>query len=443
MAATLPRGLLLLPGHGVPLRKGFAMKNTEPTRGKMTSDDRKEFEVQGEAMLRLSPEPECPVVVAQAGCRVEVRATERESFTEYHVTGTVGRDKNSADELLAQVAAAVAERGIQPIQEKFYGLSGARAAVLKKREAAYRREELDLNMPVTWLQGTPLQDGEFVGLQIWGIVPNDNKTGVTTVTNASTGSGRLWTGNGFRLLHLPSVRGLKPGGALAGDASAQADQMFTNAELGLKAHGMDFRNVRRTWIYLARLLEWYGEFNRVRTMHYKSTGFGKEGGTAFPASTGIQGRSGEEECVMDVLALDSKGPAYAAAVPICRSPRQDASFNYGSAFSRGMAFEIEGRRTVHISGTASINPAGESIHVGNAELQSLETLMCIAAILEEQGGTLENITSATLFCKTRDAWEAWKRVTRLLKVPDFPKVCVLADVCRHDLLVEMEVVATI
>jgi enamine deaminase RidA (YjgF/YER057c/UK114 family) len=399
--------------------------------------------VHGEAMLRLSPEPERQVETAQPGPRVEVRATERETFTEYYVTGTVGRDKNGADELLAQVAAAIAERGIQPIQEKLYGLSAARTGVLKKREAAYRREELDLSVPVTWIQGMPLQDGDFVGLQIWGIVPRDGQAGVTTVTNPATGPGRLWTGRGFRMLHLASIPGSTPGGELAGDASAQADQMFTNAGHGLNAHGMDYRNVRRTWIYLARLLEWYDEFNRVRTAHYRPAGFGTEGGMAFPASTGIQGRSGDEECLMDLLALDSKGPAYAAALPICRSPRQDASFNYGSAFSRGMAFEIEGRRTVHISGTASINPAGDSIHVGNAELQSLETLLCIAAILEEQGGGLANITSATLFCKNRGAWEAWNRVSQLLQIPAFPKICVLADVCRHDLLVEMEAIATI
>ena len=419
------------------------MKNTEPTRCETPLDDLRQFAVQGEAMLRLSPEPECPVAAAQAGCRVEVRATERDSFTEYHVTGTVGRDENGADELLAQVAAAVAERSIQPIQEKLYGLSGARNAILKKREAAYRREELDLSVPVTWIQGAPLQVGEFVGLQIWGIVPRDNKTGVTTVTNAATGPGRLWTGDGFRMLHLPSVRGLKPGGALAGDAPAQADQMFTNVGLGLKAHGLEYRNVVRTWIYMARLLEWYGDFNRVRTAHYQPAGLGVPGGVSFPASTGIQGRSADEECLMDVLALEISASGSAVATPIIHSSRQDQSFNYGSAFSRGMTLEIEGRRTVHISGTASINPAGDSIHVGDAELQSLETLMCIAAILEEQGGSLENITSATVFCKNRGAWEAWTRVSRLLRIPAFPKVCVLADVCRHDLLVEMEAVATI
>jgi len=422
---------------------GFFMKNTEPARCEMPSDDLRRIADQGEAVVRLGSMPERQAGTARPGCRVEVRATERKSFTEYHVTGTVGRDAGGADELLARVAAAVAERGIQPIQEKLYGLADSRSAVLKKREEAYRREELDLGVPVTWIQGAPLHGGEFAGLQIWGIVPRDKKTGVTTVANEATGRGRLWTGRGFRMLHLPSVTGLKPGGGLAGDATSQADRMFTNAGLGLRAHGMDYCSVRRTWIYLARLLEWYGEFNRVRNAHYQPAGFGKEGGAAFPASTGIQGRSGDEACVMDVLALETDGPAYAAALPICRSPRQDASFNYGSAFSRGMAFEIEGRRTVHVSGTASINPAGQSVHIGDAELQSLETMMCIAAILEEQGGGLANITSATLFCKNREAWEAWNRVSRLLQVPAIPKICVMADVCRHDLLVEMEAVATI
>jgi enamine deaminase RidA (YjgF/YER057c/UK114 family) len=155
------------------------------------------------------------------------------------------------------------------------------------------------------------------------------------------------------------------------------------------------------------------------------------------------GHCDDEECVMDVLALETVGPESAHAEPIRRSPRQDSSFKYGSSFSRGMAIEIEGRKTVHISGTASINTAGLSTYLGDAEHQSLETMMSVAAILNEQGGSLANITSATLFCKNREAWEAWERVSKLLGIPAFPKVCIVADVCRHNLLVEMEAVAAI
>jgi len=395
------------------------------------------------AELRDADAPRAAEVREAQGWTFAVRATERDSFTEYHLTGTVERAGRAIDELLAHAAAVMAERGIQTIQEKFYGNRTARTDVLRRRETAYRREELDFGVPVTWIEGAPLVETEFAGFQIWGITPRDARMGVTTVTSPAAGSGRLWTGRGFRLLHLAAVRGTQPDGALAAGPAAQADRMFTNAGAALKSLGFEYRQVSRTWIYLARLLEWYGDFNRVRTAHYQRVGFSAAGALPFPASTGIQGRSGDDECIMDLLALQSDSPDRAAALPIRRSPRQDSSFSYGSAFSRGMALAIEGRRTVHVSGTASIDAAGASVHVGDAELQSLETLLCIAAILEEQGGSLENITSATLFCKTTAALEAWNRVTRLLRVPAFPKVCMFADVCRPDLLVEMEAVATI
>ncbi len=381
-----------------------------------------------------------------SACRLEVRRSERGSFTEFHLTGTVegaAHAGEAAAELFAEVAATLERFKIQPIQEKLYGLTPARAAVLPQRELAYRHHHLDPELPVTWIQGTPLQGCAFVGLQIWGISPHDGSMRVTTVENEFTGRGRLWSGTGFRILHLPFVRGLAPDGTLPEGAAEQAQLMFANTGRALKAHGMGYRNVVRTWIYLARLLAWYGDFNRVRTAHYQPAGLGVAGGPAFPASTGIQCRYEDEDCMMDVLALESDGPACPVAHPIRRSPRQDQSFNYGSAFSRGTAIEMEGRRTVHISGTASINTAGESTHVGDAEMQSVETLLSISAILKEQGGGLQNITSATLFCKNREAWEAWERVTRLLGVPALPKICVLADVCRDDLLVEMEAVAVI
>ena len=385
----------------------------------------------------------CKTSAPRPGCRVEVRESERGSFTEFHVTATCEGAGNTADELLRQVAALLASRKIQPIQEKLYGRSARRADVLQRREAAYRRHGLDAAVPVTWIEGIPLQGGDFAGLQIWGIAPRDGETCVWTVENPASGYGRIWAGRGFQMLHLPAVRGTLPSGALPAGHTAQAQQMFTNVGLGLQAHGMAYTDVKRTWIYVSRLLEWYGELNRVRTAHYAQVGLGVQGGPAFPASTGIQGRMADEECLMDVLALKSDGPGRAVAEPIRCSPRQDQSFNYGSAFSRGMTFHIEGRKTVHISGTASINTAGASTHLDDAEGQSLETLMNIAAILEAQGGSLHNITSATLFCKDQAAWEAWNRVTRLLQVPAFPRVFMLADVCRHDLLVEMEAVAVI
>jgi enamine deaminase RidA (YjgF/YER057c/UK114 family) len=379
-------------------------------------------------------------------CRLEIRASARASFTEYHLTVTV---EGVADTAVAAaqayrlVAATLVERKIQPIQEKVYGRISVRDQVLDLRDAAYRHHGIDRTMPATWLQGLPLQGCDFVGLQIWGVTCAKGETCVQTVETPARTRGRLWTADGFRMLHLAAVTGTTPDGRLAAGHCAQAERMFTNIGLGLEAHGFRYPQVARTWIYNGRLLDWYDDLNRIRTAHFRRVGIGGPDGAPFPASTGIQCRSGEEECVVDVLAVEPLRPGAITVEPVRSSPRQDQSFNYGSAFSRGMTLAVDGKRTIHISGTASINPAGDSTHIGDAECQSLETMMSIAAILEQQGGTLRNITSATLFCKTQEAWEAWCRVSRLLQIPFFPKVAVLADVCRDNLLVEMEVVAVI
>jgi enamine deaminase RidA (YjgF/YER057c/UK114 family) len=382
------------------------------------------------------------IALAACTCRLSVRPSARESFTEYHVTATVDGHASAgeaAEAIFTRVAALLLDKGIQPIQEKLYGLSSVREDVLAVRDDIFRSRGLDRTMPVTWIEGMPLNGCEFVGIQLWGVAPHGGDIAVVTVEDPVNGRARLWTGVGFRMLHLPSVRAT----TLADDPADQARQMFLNVRFGLQSHGFKYTDVARTWIYCAHLLDWYGDLNRVRTAIYHEAGLGIPGGAPFPASTGIMGRTNDEACLVDVLAFDAAQASTAKAIPIHRSPRQDSSFNYGSAFSRGMVIEIEGRRTVHISGTASINSAGESTYLGDAEHQSLDTLMSIAAILEEQGGSLQNITSATLFCKTRTAWEAWERATRLLGIPNLPKVCVLADVCRDNLLVEMEAVAVI
>jgi enamine deaminase RidA (YjgF/YER057c/UK114 family) len=379
-------------------------------------------------------------------CRLEICSSPHESFTAYHVTATLDTPTGAgaaAQQVFASVAAALAEHRIQPVQEKLYGLTRGRDEVLRVRDGIYRGHGLDRTMPVTWIEGAPLHGGEFTGVQIWGVAPTGGEPCVRTVENPVTGRGRVWTGAGFRMLHLPGVCGTRPDGVLAATRVEQAAQMFANVGAGLAAHDMRYPQVVRTWIYVAHLLDWYLDMNRVRTAHYRANGLGVEGGPAFPASTGIMGRSGAEECIMDVLAVESLRPGALVATPINRSAKQHSSFNYGSSFSRAMALEIEGRRTVHVSGTASINAAGSSTHRGDAEHQCIDTLLSIAAILEDQGGGLGSIVSATLFCKDTAPWEAWERTTRLLKVPAIPKVTVVADVCRDDLLVEMEAVAVI
>ncbi len=73
-----------------------------------------------------------------APSRLEVRASPRASFTEFHLTATTegpAMVTAAAEELFDRVATALVERGIQPIQEKVYGLTRVRDEVLAVRAA--------------------------------------------------------------------------------------------------------------------------------------------------------------------------------------------------------------------------------------------------------------------------------------------------------------------
>ncbi|MBI3098342.1 MAG: hypothetical protein HYY93_08900 [Planctomycetes bacterium] len=318
---------------------------------------------------------------------------------EVYITGT-GDDP---PRLVARAMAELQSRGAAPLSIKAYGPS-----------PEFREACRDIEGPVTFLEN---REGP-VGLQVWGIAG-----GVTT-----TGSGRMWKANGSRMLHLASIRGAGAGETL------QAESMFDRVRETLRTNGLSWGNAARTWIYLARLLDWYGEFNRVRRRHFQEAGVGPDVG--FPASTGIQGRSGGgEECQMDLLAVEGLPLRF-----IRRTPLQNEAISYGSAFSRGAVIERAGHRTVHVSGTASLDAAGRTVHVGDAAAQAIETLRSVEAVLRSEGAGLSDIVSSTLFSRDAATLETCLRATGPLP---FPTVPVVAHVCRPDLLGELEAVAVI
>ncbi len=381
-----------------------------------------------------------------AGGRMTVRTLKRDSMWECWLTGVPRQElpvERAAEELFGSIASKLSECAIQPIQEKIYGTISCREAVLSARAAAYRAAGLDPLLPFTYLEGCPPGGGSLAGVQLWGVTSQADEPAVVTVGHGSRACGRVFSGPGFKALYLPAVSGTMPDGQLAGSAAEQAERMFINAESALSAHGMSYQDVIRTWIYLPHILDWYGEFNRVRTSFYKKHGIGDEkAGHIFPASTGIQASPGVQECIIDLLAIKCEPGSPLDVKPLLGSRRQDRAFKYGSAFSRGMSVSWGGGQTVFVSGTASIGPDGQTRYVQLPEAQIMETLLSIAALLEPVGGALADICSATLFCKDPSIYQAFKEVTELLGVPDFPVIPVLADVCRSELLVEIEAMAT-
>lgn len=146
---------------------------------------------------------------------------------------------------------------------------------------------------------------------------------------------------------------------------------------------------------------------------------------------------------MDLLAVHAVEGAKVHLRPVLCSGRQRNAFAYGSGFSRAVSLTIEDRQTIFVSGTASIDGEGRTVHRGEYEGQAIETLLNVAALLEEQGGRLRDIALGTLFYKDEKMLAAYQDVSRLLGLEDLPLIPVRADVCRPELLVEIEAVALV
>ncbi len=383
----------------------------------------------------------------QTSPKLELRKIVRESYDDYYFTvinTTDGPVNELVEAMYAQVLEVLRTEQVQIFQEKILGSSSVREEFHMCRKALMQLYELESESPYTFVEGRP-QDGQsLVGLQVWGIRAKTDVIEVHTDYDTMTPA-RVWKGPGYKYVYFPAIHGLDdaiPENTVC--VHGQCSKMFARASQGLERFGMSFKDVARTWIYSARLLDWYGELNRVRTEHFKKVGlYASEQRPAFPASTGIQGKHGMEECFFDVFALQSDAAETVKMTPVNASARQDQAFDYGSSFSRAMLVEQEGCKALYISGTAAINHLGESIYIGDTEMQTLNTLMNIAALIEDQGGTLADIVYGTVYCKNHEAYEAYKRTLQLLRIPEMPLVCVGADVCRHELLIEIEAVAVV
>ena len=125
------------------------------------------------------------------------------------------------------------------------------------------------------------------------------------------------------------------------------------------------------------------------------------------------------------------------------------AFDYAkpSSFSRGMRLDIGNTVILLISGTASIDEKGETVHVGNFRLQMRRTLKNITALLAAEGATWKDIVRTTCYLRDidRDYAEFNEERTAFFKEqklePLPASTGIQAKLCRPDLLVEIEAIA--
>lgn len=118
-----------------------------------------------------------------------------------------------------------------------------------------------------------------------------------------------------------------------------------------------------------------------------------------------------------------------------------------SSFSRGMRIDLGELAILLISGTASIDEHGNSVHIGDFRAQMRRTLHNITGLLAAEGATWHDIVRTTCYLRDIDRdYEAFneERTAFYMELGLDPlpaSTGIQAILCRPELLIEIEAIA--
>jgi chorismate lyase / 3-hydroxybenzoate synthase len=212
---------------------------------------------------------------------------------------------------------------------------------------------------------------------------------------------------------------------------------------------LGYSHVYRFWNYMADIngdsvknkesLERYRQFNIGRKKVFIDEG--REQGEQLPAACALGLQAGP----LSIAFLAGKTPAIAI-----ENPRQIKAYNYPEqygpltpSFSRATLAKIGQQLCLFISGTASI-VGHETLHVQDIIGQTKETLVNLEAVVSEanrmHGKSLFSLADACFRVYVRHAADlnAIRETLNNYFKNGIKAVFVQADICRHELLIEIE-----
>jgi len=311
-------------------------------------------------------------------------------------------------------------------------------------------------LPATSYVPQPPCDGKLLSIEALGVGREQGKVEIQRLTERTV----IVRHDDISYLHLAHI---VPETDAPG-VYTRARDAFKKMNAGLVDRGFRYDQVVRTWLYLGDIVgpegdtQRYKELNRARTDFYRDIHFGAShipadwGRRVYPASTGIgtEGNDVVMSCI--ALATNRKDVSF---VPL-ENPLQTSAFDYGQEYSpespkfaRAMAIVAGDYATTLVSGTASITES-ETRYTGDVEGQTLQTLDNIGALISESnfaaqgqpgvGATLDDLALVRVYIKRQEDYELVRNICEC-RLGELPTIYAVADVCRPDLLVEIEAIS--
>ena len=221
---------------------------------------------------------------------------------------------------------------------------------------------------------------------------------------------------------------------LTADRSGQAANVFEKIQTVLKGAGLDFSNTVRTWLFTHDILAWYDKLNAARDNFFRQYDIFNK---LVPASTGV-GVTNPAAAAISTEALAVTGKSPSVIIGKVESPMQCSALDYRSSFSRATLVETPDHRRLYVSGTASIAPGGKTVFLDDTEKQIDLSMQVATALIRNANMDWDNIVRGIMYFKDAkdfDLFDQWCEKHNL----SIPHIKVQADICRDDLLFELEI----
>jgi len=149
----------------------------------------------------------------------------------------------------------------------------------------------------------------------------------------------------------------------------------------------------------------------------------------------------------NILEAIGRGPIAKRAITNHEMLNEAYAYAKPSSFSRGMRIDIGGVAILLISGTASIDEDGKSVHIGDFPAQLRRTFDNITGLLASEGATWHDVVRTTCYLRDIDrdydvfnaGRTAFFKEQGLDPLP--ASTGIQAILCRPELLVEIEGIA--
>jgi enamine deaminase RidA (YjgF/YER057c/UK114 family) len=310
-------------------------------------------------------------------------------------------------------------------------LSDAPNQAARVRQSSLFQEPLDSPIAVSMVQQPPLPGGKIAMLAY-------HLESAAPVGKRHIAPGHMIVEKGG-LGHLWSTRLCASSADAPRSTAEQTRVVFGKLLEALADKGATLaRNCVRTWIYVKDVDVFYQDMVDARTALFEEHGLSRD--THYIASTGIEGACAHryDTVLMDaysILGLDPAQVSYLNAFD-----RLCATKDYNVTFERGTRIAYADRAHDFISGTASIDPAGKVLHLGDVERQLGRALGNVDALLGSVDASLDDMSHFIVYLRDPCDYPLVEDYFAE-RFPEAPRLILRGPVCRPEWLVEVEGIA--